>query len=875
MPKRVEENAYIYNYKRLNLIFFISSLTLLGCIILMVYSDYHREWKKYQREFIEQTKKQLEELKTFHKSAIIDEIKKVNEQIEKAKKTLEEKKEEILVIENEIKSNEGKYYLVNQKFEFVKARLNYLRWQIEQNITAGNKQEADKKNRLYQTLLERQNKLYQQLQDLTFEKKQKEQKLLQYKGEVEKLLAEKSKIEKRLKDLDKQLNEFEKNFQNIFRNLPILDFISPTISLDKYQIVLPHIEEDYHFVKTPKVDRCMVCHLGIDKPQFTNAPQPFTTHPKLELFVGESSYHPVNKFGCTVCHSGSGRATTFFDASHTPKNEEQRKEWIKKYNWHENHYWDYPMLPTQYVESSCLKCHNQQAIVPFADKLNKGKMIFTNSGCFGCHKTEGFEHIRETGPTLINISTKLTPRWIEEWLKNPKQWNPHTKMPQPFFLSNTSGEEDKKINNIFIKSITAYLIDNSFPATLSSVPQDIEANIEEGKKLFNLKGCIACHTVGQNYEMDNVRKFGPDLAGIGSKLPGDSGLKWLYNWIKNPHAIFPNTKMPDMRLDDKEAFQIAKYLQSLTNDVRIEGIGDVDTKTVHQLTEYYLMKNYNVNEIKNISEVLNKELLKIKKRVLSDYLEIIKNNLSDGIVKEMKEILNKIQLEELDKGVNEEFDKLKEKYKGFEVYIDNLKKMLIEKIGAIKTTEEEMKKLLYLGYEGILRQGCFGCHQILGFATVPKIAVELTGSNAIGSKDIEKFDFGYLNIPKTRWAWLAEKLKNPRIFDKDKILHYDDKLRMPHFHFNDNEIQHLVTFLLGLTNETINPSIKKNLSYQELIIEKGKEVAINKNCVSCHLFTKDKVILFNPPSNNHIVLEGIIRQYDLNKKIFSFANLSS
>src|SRR4029079_781079 len=45
-------------------------------------------------------------------------------------------------------------------------------------------------------------------------------------------------------------------------------------------------------------------------------PHPFTTHPKLDLFVGSLSQHPMGKFGCTVCHQGQGSATSFDWASH-------------------------------------------------------------------------------------------------------------------------------------------------------------------------------------------------------------------------------------------------------------------------------------------------------------------------------------------------------------------------------------------------------------------------------------------------------------------------------------------------------------------------------------------------------------------------------
>ena len=27
--------------------------------------------------------------------------------------------------------------------------------------------------------------------------------------------------------------------------------------------------------------------------------------------------------------------------------------------WEHDHYWDYPMLPNRFIESSCVKCHHQ------------------------------------------------------------------------------------------------------------------------------------------------------------------------------------------------------------------------------------------------------------------------------------------------------------------------------------------------------------------------------------------------------------------------------------------------------------------------------------------------------------------------------------
>jgi len=47
-------------------------------------------------------------------------------------------------------------------------------------------------------------------------------------------------------------------------------------------------------------------------------PHPYTTHPRLDLYVGSLSPHKVADFACTICHDGQGSATDFKWASHSP-----------------------------------------------------------------------------------------------------------------------------------------------------------------------------------------------------------------------------------------------------------------------------------------------------------------------------------------------------------------------------------------------------------------------------------------------------------------------------------------------------------------------------------------------------------------------------
>src|SRR5205814_2909324 len=54
-----------------------------------------------------------------------------------------------------------------------------------------------------------------------------------------------------------------KTEKNQWRNLPVMDFLAPSITIDK--VVVPVVQDDYIFDKAPKVDMCLTCHRGADK----------------------------------------------------------------------------------------------------------------------------------------------------------------------------------------------------------------------------------------------------------------------------------------------------------------------------------------------------------------------------------------------------------------------------------------------------------------------------------------------------------------------------------------------------------------------------------------------------------------------------------
>ncbi|HMX94258.1 MAG TPA: hypothetical protein PKC50_03350, partial [Elusimicrobiota bacterium] len=59
-----------------------------------------------------------------------------------------------------------------------------------------------------------------------------------------------------------------------------------------------------------RYDRCTTCHLGFDPVLSPTGETSFTEQPFSARANDVHKSHPVEKFGCTVCHEGQGLATT-------------------------------------------------------------------------------------------------------------------------------------------------------------------------------------------------------------------------------------------------------------------------------------------------------------------------------------------------------------------------------------------------------------------------------------------------------------------------------------------------------------------------------------------------------------------------------------
>ena len=607
-----------YNILKLNRTFAISSLVFFAVWILVFVYDFQRPWKKYQIEF---RKLEIEKIRQdlYTESAALEKNSNYNQLVEElsaAEKKLTVRQNELDEIVQQLEILDAVLYKNNQLYQFAKADLDVLKYEYEKSkFGHGDSENAGEE---YGDLNIHVNKYYLDVQETESKieiVKIQERKIRKYIDEIKNSLTiltrESSLLKRRLTKVDPEAMSFANKIGNIVRDLPILDFIDPYYEVK--QVVVNGLEEDLVYMGMPKVDRCMTCHVGIDKAGFEDAPQPYRTHPKLDFMVGPSSAHPLSEFGCTSCHGGRGRGTKFYTTAHSPNDQETADRWEKELGWEPMHYWENPMLPKRYTEAGCYKCHSSNMPLKEAETLSLGLSVFEKAGCYACHQVDRWNDSPKPGPSLYHLASKTNKDWTYKWILEPRSFRHNTWMPHFFKKGNNSTPEDLKRSEQEVLAITEYLFSTATPYKTADV--DYTGHQEKGRALVNSLGCMGCHQIqpepDPEYDpsVDAIRiEQGPNLIGLGSKV----NRQWLLGWLKNPYSYHPDTKMPNLRLSDQEAADIAAYLLADKNEKYDDlNIAAVNEPVLNEIAADFLSQLLRKTQVDerisdmNLSEKLN------------------------------------------------------------------------------------------------------------------------------------------------------------------------------------------------------------------------------------------------------------------------------
>ncbi|MCZ6817614.1 MAG: hypothetical protein O7F76_13085, partial [Planctomycetota bacterium] len=360
-------------------------------------------------------------------------------------------------------------------------------------------------------------------------------------------------------------------------------------------------------------------------------------------------------------------------------------------------------------------------------------------------------------------------------------------------------------------------------------------------------------------------RFAPELSGVGSKLVSDAddeaqkerGRQWLYNWLRDPRHFSSTSKMPQLFKDnyywksepgerraqrDQDILDITEFLLSLRND-------DFDT------TPFADDERHQAEARRLIRMLLGGQNTEsVTEKILNDEGATRSRpygRLTGAVVQQM--------------------------FKSFGGGDAGRQRVL----DTIADQDVQGRQKLFVGMKMISHYGCYACHLIPGFEDATRPGTDQT---AWGQKFISQLDFAFYSPPfhhdiaeqedvfgplyRTDGEYAEDgahlirdindttthdnpkagidllhnhasfayyKLRNPRIFDRDKIKKPYDKLKMPNYFFTEEEARSLVTFLLSRRDPWVSEAVKVRYDGNPSgKIAQGRALVRELNCVGCH-----------------------------------------
>jgi len=266
-----------------------------------------------------------------------------------------------------------------------------------------------------------------------------------------------------------------------------------------------------------RVDRCTTCHLGVVWRGLEEVEQPWTTHPMPEIFDD----HPMEEFGCTVCHGGQGFALTENDAHGFVE------------------HWEEPLLsdiaaseydprnPPPLYEIQCNFCHRYERLTEGMPYINRAKEFVRSKGCKICHRIngdggklgpdltyEGDKHAEGYDFSNLVSDQQSVFNWHIKHFGSPTTIVPGSIMPEMNFSSSDS--------QALAMLVMSWRDDQDLPLAYfpgielkdEMTAEEIERDrrMREGDGAFFVEhSCFVCHSI-KAYDIKSPTDKGPDLS---------------------------------------------------------------------------------------------------------------------------------------------------------------------------------------------------------------------------------------------------------------------------------------------------------------------------------------------------------------------------
>jgi len=820
-------------------IILISSFLLLLTVAWSLYDEFYglRPWRSYQGRFAkayaQYVKKEIPKQRTAEK--VIRESAEYQKLDQQAKAADEAAKPRLREIEKESNYIDRRLAALTDTFQTARGKVTALVYNMEL-APAGS---SSRKSR-FATVEKAKQELYSV--DLPTPDGRIETKKLNYdqleaefnalKAREAQLVAEQGSVMRPAKELRDQRDAYfkEKMVGLTADQLASLLNGVENLDIDIRQInVNPSNPTINNFGSGGLVDRCQSCHLGTDSKLVpltmtlakadlglaNSHDAPFTSHPDPELL----KIHDTGKFGCSPCHGGNGRALDSVTRAHG------------RYE-----HWLWPLHYPENYQAGCQQCHVADMITEHAPVLNRGKQLFRNKGCIGCHKFQGFD---DQGDQLL--ATRQAIRQLEQEKKDNELEIPRLNKAADNAPDNATAQK-------------LYARATNLTVTISNIDARIEQFEQKTNSLFR-----------------EDKKVGPSLKEVRVKLRKE----WIPYWLGHTHEFRPTTKMPQFRLEPAQVQAIAAFIwQSGVTGPALQKQAPGRAARGKELLEARgCLGCHAVGEGPNtVGGDFAANLSRVGEKANYDYLVRWVHN-------PRERTRPYCPFEKRDLGPEDyakhglpyvfDLDHSRCPNDGHELQVQQPTVMpslrlswddardMASYLVTMKHNDASYPaadylddpKLMAKGEALVKNYGCAGCHEIAGLEEEARIGTELTTE---GSKPIERLDFARLTedakrgiladgkkSPRSPWydqkGFFEQKLANPAVYDKDKYKPNPlDRLRMPKPNVTADDIAALTTFLLGSVDVQLPPEYMYKPSDARHDIQEGWWIVTKYNCMGCH-----------------------------------------
>ncbi len=904
----------------------IFSLLLMFSLLWAFYEEGWglRPWRAYQSQFIDVYRQALTQMKPARADevAAIEATQGYQDLLARLRQAESDNLSELESLSQQEQAVRAKLAAITKPFASERSRIQAKRYQVE--TSEGSTRES---------LAAELEEMRRQIHTIVMPDGPRDFNFAEMEEEFNSLKAEQGDLQSRKVALLRGPSQLRRELET-YRNNRLTGLTESQIDgllggLDDMRIEIKQI----HSAEMGLVNRCESCHLGIREPvkltsETMGGNKLFVSHPNEDLL----KIHDPETFGCTPCHNGNGVGTVSAQRAHG------------KYK-----HWLWPLYAQENFESGCVQCHEADRHLDYAPDLTAGKEIFQNRGCQGCHPREGFQReqremrdnlksitdataerlakqieierllrqgdeaetnelanqfyaqarkttlalaaldadldrlrdrtdelLMETktiGPNLKEVRNKLRKEWMPVWIRNPQAFRPDTKMPQ-FRLDDSE-----------IEAISAFIWQSGIDGDVERQPA---GNASRGEELFESRGCLGCHSVGEG-DAAHGGTFAANLSRVGEK----ANYNYLVRWVHNPrkrslpycpvharditpqdyasqglpflfddennqcplgdHSLQTQNQvvMPSLRLTVEEARDIASYLMTLKNDdaeyaqAPFMDNPDLVSQGRFLVRHYGCAGCHEIAGLENEGKIGTDLTLEGSKPIERlDFALLTHEAKKEGWYNHKGFFEHKLREPDIyDQGKIKENRLERLRMPNFHLSDEEIDQVTTYLLGSVESIVPENffhqpsdhRKDIQEGWWVVKKYNCQGCHQF-----IPGQATSLETLPQYQAENAEKLPPSLVGQgARVSPEWLSGFLKNPALSRDDThrngVRPYLE-VRMPTFHLSNGDVQKLVRFFNAMSKEPLPYLAPEQtpLTRRELLMARELFTSNAAPCLRCH-----------------------------------------